>query len=137
MVDTENFNFRCPLCREDWTAWLFIHYFDVEGKISEMGDDCIDNYIHLNAPFVSCLSVLEWDDVITDLPSITIEQSFGCYCYDTPRKTEYFTITADIITNKVVMDHLIEKEFNPCRNHVFLEGIHKKENGYWELMFGS
>ena len=134
MVDTKNFNCRCPLCREDWSAWLLIRYYKIEEK--EGYEDDIDNHIHLNAPF-TCLGVYEWDDVITDLPSITIEQSYTCYCYNTPRETEYFTITADIITNKVVMDYLIEKEFDPACNHSFLEGFHKKENGYWEIMLGS
>ena len=118
----------------DWETIRTFQTTKIEEK--EGYEDDIDNHIHLNAPF-TCLGVYEWDDVITDLPSITIEQSYTCYCYNTPRETEYFTITADIITNKVVMDYLIEKEFDPACNHSFLEGFHKKENGYWEIMLGS
>lgn len=55
-------------------------------------------------------------------------------------KQRTFVVTSqndNPITYQQVINKLIEKELNPCGDHIYLESIDKKEDGLYYLWFGS
>jgi len=77
-----------------------------------------------NAQFTVAISIKELDDIITDKNYIIIKQAYNCYCYsDCKRNTEYFYIQGKNITNKYVIERLIECGLDLDCNHMFVEGF--------------
>ncbi len=91
-----------------------------------------------DAPFTICLEIEELNDIVVNQNNSTIKISHDCYCYESnPRPTLYLSIsTPHNITKKDVLEYLIDFEYNPDCNHIFLETI-EYNNGFIELFFGS
>ena len=93
-----------------------------------------------DAKFTISIDIEELDDLITDKQSIIIKQVYDCYCYqDYNKKTEYFYIKGEKLTQRYVIEQLIEKGLEIECNHTFLEGIYKTKGSecQFELFFGS
>jgi hypothetical protein len=93
-----------------------------------------------NAKFTISMDYDEMDKIITQQPSIIVIMNYDCYCYSkNKRKTEYYYIKGKNITNKYVIQSIIEQGFNPGCNHRFLEGFMKMNNSKFkfEILLGS
>jgi len=92
------------------------------------------------AKFTISINYDELDTVITNQPSIILIYNFDCYCYrKNKRKTEYYYVRGKNITNKYLIQSLIEQGFYPDCNHKFLEGFMKMNNSAfkYEILMGS
>ncbi len=73
-----------------------------------------------DAKFSISIGLEELDDVITEQPHIVIKHAYNCYCYDeAPKQTEFYYISGDRITNKLVIEKLIEQGLELDCNHHF------------------
>ena len=93
-----------------------------------------------DAKFSISIGLEELDDVITEQPHIVIKHAHKCYCYDeAPKQTEFYYISGDRITNKLVIEKLIEQGLELDCNHGFLEGFHKPRYSdvQFEIVTGS
>ena len=92
------------------------------------------------AKFTISIDIEELDDLITDKQSIIIKQVYDCYCYENcNKKTEYFYIKGENLTQRYVIEQLIKKGLEIECNHIFLEGFEKTKGSecQFELIFGS
>ena len=93
-----------------------------------------------NAKFTIAIDIEELDEVVTEQPEIIIKQEYSCYCYDDCKKnTEYIHISGAKITNKFIIDKLIEYGLVLDCNHCFVEGFNKMQNSIcqFEIITGS
>ena len=91
-----------------------------------------------NKNFHIAIDIEEIDDIITDKKSIIVKNEYNCYCYDgNMRPTDYFYITGDVITNKVILNKLVEDNLCLECNHIFVEGFSKINDCMFEIMVGS
>tara|TARA_Y100000389_G_C17455892_1_gene518135 strand:- start:939 stop:1349 length:411 start_codon:yes stop_codon:yes gene_type:complete len=88
--------------------------------------------------FEICIPSSELDEVLTHEKDVIISHSFGCYCWNNFRKTEYYHMRSNVpITKRDVIKKLIELDFNTFCNHSFLEDIFMKTPCQIGLYFGS
>jgi hypothetical protein len=93
-----------------------------------------------NAKFTISIDYYELDTVITRQPSIIAIQQYTCNCYNKNKRiTEYYYVKGNHITNKFIIQTLIDQGFNPNCRHRFLEGFLKMKNSdfKFEIMMGS
>lgn len=93
-----------------------------------------------DAKFTISIDIEELDDLITDKQSIIIKHVYDCYCYENcNKKTEYFCVRGEKLTQRYVIEQLIKKGLEIECNHIFLEGFHKTKGSecQFELIFGS
>jgi hypothetical protein len=95
-----------------------------------------------NAKFSIAIDIEELDDIITTQPKIIIKSSYNCYCYEIcKRTTEYFIISGKNITNKYIINELINQGLHLDCDHRFVEGFHNpssiKSDCQFEIMTGS
>ena len=86
----------------------------------------------------SIIRVIDLDKVITD-NKVAIKCVFNCYCYsDNPRISEYFICKKEKnITNRDLINCLIDNKFDTQCNHYFLEQFKIRSSGQVEPYFGS
>jgi hypothetical protein len=88
--------------------------------------------------FVICLKSCELDEVLTHEKDVIISHTFACYCWNNVRKREYYHMKSDKpITKRMVIQKLIDINFNTFCNHSFLEDIFMKTPAQIGLYFGS
>lgn len=82
---------------------------------------------HFGRPYFDiAIPIDELDDLVSDKNEIVVKNTYdddddgGGY-----RPTDYFIIRGTRITNRVIINELIRKEFNPNCNYRFLEGFRK------------
>jgi Na+-transporting NADH:ubiquinone oxidoreductase subunit NqrF len=91
-----------------------------------------------NAKFVISIGLEELDTVITAQTNIVIKQSYTCYCYeDCKKKPDFFYICGENMTNKFIIQELIEQGLEIECNHCFLEGFDKTENSECQFELGT
>lgn len=91
-----------------------------------------------NAKFIIAIDIDELDDIVTDKKFITVAKTYTCYCYDNCNKTpKYFYVTGDKITNRVILNKLIEYNLYIECNHCFIEGFDKISDYQFEISTGS
>ena len=98
-----------------------------------------------NAKFEIALDFEELDEVITDLSTIIIKNTYDCYCYcyDTcKRNADYFYITTtngEKMTNKFIIQELLKQGLKLNCDHVFVEGFYKSKYSdcQFEIWIGS
>lgn len=94
-----------------------------------------------NAKFTIAINYDDLDEKITDEKQIVIKNAYTCYCYEgNYRPTDYFIVSNDNITNRIVIQELIRQGFDPDCNHNFLEFFHKTSNSdsiEFEMYMGS
>lgn len=91
-----------------------------------------------NIAFSVCIKVIDLDKVIID-NKVAIKCDFNCYCYDdNPRISEYFICKKEKnITNRDLINCLIDNNFDTKCNHRFLELFEIKSSCQVEPFFGS
>ena len=92
------------------------------------------------AKFIISLEYDEIDEVITKKPSIIAICDFKCLCYNKhKRNTEYYYIKGKHITNRFIIESLIDQGFEPKCKHRFFEGVLKMKNTdfKYEILLGS
>lgn len=92
-----------------------------------------------NCLFSICIDLDEMDDVISEEPQIIIQHN-PCrgYCeMSGNREYIYVKNNGNGITNKDIIEAMIEAEFDPKCNHFFLEGFHQINAITFSPMFGS
>lgn len=93
-----------------------------------------------NAKFSIAIDIDELDDIITEQNNIVVQSTYNCYCYDDcKRKTDFFRISGNNMTNRFVLSKLIEQGLNLECNHIFVEGFNKipNTNCQYEIITGS
>ena len=92
-----------------------------------------------NASFSIGIALKEIDSVVINTDQVAIKCDFNCYCYDAvPRISEYFICKKEKnITNRDLINCLIENNFDTNCNHHFLELFEIKSSGQVEPFFGS
>jgi len=93
-----------------------------------------------NAQFEVAIDIGEIDNLITDKQFIIVKNTYNCYCYDNCKKiTDYFNIKGENITNRYVIEQLIEQGLHLDCNHHFLEGFYKTKDSdnQFEICVGS
>ena len=96
------------------------------------------NKMFPNANFTIAIDLNDLDDVITTRPFIIVKSSYFCYCYDNNKKeSEYFYVSGNNITNKVILNTLIEQKLCLECNHQFVEGFHQVTDCQFEIVTGS
>ena len=92
-----------------------------------------------NASFSIGIALKEIDSVVINTDQVAIKCDFTCYCYDgNPRISEYFICKKEKnITNRDLINCLIENNFDTNCNHHFLEGFEITSSGQVEPFFGS
>lgn len=105
--------------------------------------ELIDEMFH-HANFTVGIEMEDLDEVITDKKAIVIKSTYTCWCYDNrKRKTDYFMVIGECITNKYVLNSLIEQGLNLDCDHNFIEGFVPIKNSdpnadcRFEIMTGS
>lgn len=92
-----------------------------------------------NCLFSICIDLDEMDEVISNEPQIIIQHN-PCrgYC-DMSGNREYIYVknNGNGITNKDIIKAMIEAEFDPKCNHIFLEGFDQINAITFSPMFGS
>ena len=102
----------------------------------------IDKMFPMNtdAHFTISIPLNKMDKLITTSKMIIIKQTFDCYCYGNMNLCpKLFIICGEKITNKYILQKLIEYNLKLDCNHVFIEGFVKK-NGFpnvYEIFTGS
>ena len=96
-----------------------------------------------NAKFDIAIQLEDLHEVVTDNKEVVIKNTYSCYCYDDcNRNTDYFYITAKNgckMTNKFIIQELINQGLSLDCNHRFLEGFMKSKNSdcQFEIVVGS
>jgi Na+-transporting NADH:ubiquinone oxidoreductase subunit NqrF len=94
-----------------------------------------------DAKFTISMSLEDLDEVVTDQPHIVIKHAYNCYCYDEEeaKNTEFYYISGKNLTNKDIIESLIEQGLTLECNHHFLEGFHKTASSdvQFEICTGS
>jgi hypothetical protein len=93
-----------------------------------------------DAKFTICIDSKELDDVISNKDTIVIMEKHTCYCYDdNPRNNDYIIVKnkGNGITNKDMINAMIENNYDPKCNHRFLEMFSKVNDVTYEVWFGS
>ena len=91
------------------------------------------------ALFVVAIDESELDDIISESDQIMIKQEFTCYCFNVKRDPLYYHIKGSCgkkLTNRRVINELIEQKMNLECNHMFLEGFTQKTDVQFELDVG-
>jgi len=92
------------------------------------------------AHFVNCIPTWELNTVIIDKPVIAIKCEFYCYCYsEAPRNHKFFICKKEEgnITNLDLVNCLIDNNFHPGCDHIFLEFFDKTTESQVIAFFGS
>jgi hypothetical protein len=91
-----------------------------------------------NLNFNICIKVNDLDKVIME-NKVVIKCDFDCYCYsDNPRTSEYFICKKEKnITNRDLINCLIENKFDTQCNHCFLEKFEITSECQVKPWFGS
>ena len=103
-------------------------------------DEGIDDKVEFKgAMFSIAIEDSELDNILTEKDQIMIKQDFDCYCFHKKREPRYFHIKrrSESLTNRCVIQQLIEQKMVLECNHVFLEGFIKKTDCQFELGTGS
>jgi hypothetical protein len=90
--------------------------------------------------FIITIPLSEINKVVTTKDIIVIKYVFDCHCYyQNPRKTEYYICKkkGGGITIKDLVNCLIENEFAPQCNHIFLESFDLNSEVQVTPWFGS
>jgi hypothetical protein len=92
-----------------------------------------------DAQFSISLSLDELDNVVINSKKVAIKCDFTCYCYsEAPRNSEYFILKSTKgITNRDLINCLIENKFDPSCNHYFLEQFQIDTPSQVSVWFGS
>ena len=91
-----------------------------------------------NAKFVIAIDIEELDDVVTDQTNIVVKNTYDCYCYGGVNKiADYFYIRGEHITNRFIINNLIEQGLNLNCNHCFVEGFYKETICQFGICTGS
>jgi hypothetical protein len=105
--------------------------------ISSDEDECVDDLFEQH-DFTICLSLKKLNELVSTKSSIKIIETYTCYCHDEdPRENEIFEIHGDKLTNKYVIEQLINQGISRDCNHCFLESIECDNNGYYSIFWGS
>ena len=90
------------------------------------------------AKFVIAIDIEELDDVVTERTNIVIKNTYDCYCYAGVNKiADYFYISGERITNKFIINKLIEQGLSLNCNHCFIEGFDKESDCQFGISAGS
>ena len=98
------------------------------------------NEMFPHANFSICIDIEDLDEVVTNKSDIMIKNTYTCHCYDNCRKnTEYYHISGKHITNRYIINKLIEQGLNLDCDHHFLEGFYQMKNSecQFEMVIGS
>ena len=91
-----------------------------------------------NAYFDVSMDIKKLDDLVSDKNEIIIQQEFKCYCYkNLPTDNKIFTIRGDKLTNKYIIEDLINQGLVINCDHRFLEGFHNIGGNLYELVLGT
>jgi hypothetical protein len=93
-------------------------------------------------PFIICINIEDMDNIINEENTISIKYT-PCEC-NVNKNPIYYNITNEKITNKYIIQQLINSNFNlfnggySCR-HIFLDGFCKVTNtkNEYEIIVGS
>lgn len=122
---------------------------EIDSSYDEIEYDKVNNEIFHNAKFNICIGLNELDTVISTDNKIIIKCSHTCYCYklnNNKRSANYYTvynINNIGITNQMIIQALIDNNYDPRCNHIFLEffdqniKISSKYVKQFEPFFGS
>ena len=93
------------------------------------------------ANFTIGMSLRKIDNTIINGNVVAIKCNFNCYCYCgfPPRNSEFFICrsTTNKITNRDLINCLIDNNFDTNCNHQFLEGFDINTEGQVSPFFGS
>ena len=93
-----------------------------------------------DAQFSISLPLVELDNVIVSSNKVAIKCDFNCYCYHHhPRNSEYFICNKSTkdITNRDLINCLIENNFDTGCDHNFLEQFQIDTESQVSVWFGS
>jgi hypothetical protein len=92
-----------------------------------------------NAQFSIDIPLKLIDEIVLKTNKVAVKCDFNCYCYSqAPRKTEYFILKSQKgITNRDLINCLIENNFNPRCEHNFLEEFSINTESQVTAWFGS
>lgn len=92
-----------------------------------------------DALFSISLSLDELDNVVINSNKVAIKCDFKCYCYSqAPRNSEYFILESKKgITNRDLINCLIENKFETGCDHCFLEQFEINSPSQVSPWFGS
>jgi hypothetical protein len=92
------------------------------------------------AKFIISIVYDELDEIVTKQPSIIAICHFNCLCYSKhKRNAEYYYIKGKTITNRYIIESLIDQGFEPKCKHSYLEGFLEMRNSNfkYEILLGS
>ena len=92
-----------------------------------------------NSKFSISLPLVDIDNVVINTGPVAIKCDFNCYCYsEAPRISEFYICKKEKnITNRDLINCLIDNKFDTKCNHHFLEGFEITSSGQVEPYFGS
>lgn len=125
-------------------TYLFTKPLQVPGNLVKLIKDLQELKVNMenseNVNFVICIPLFELDTVISKRDIISIRYVYDCYCYhQNPRKTEFYICKKQTpgITNRDLINCLIDNNFNTQCNHLFLEGFDLNSEAQVTPWFGS
>lgn len=87
-----------------------------------------------HAQFTISIPIEELDDVVTQEPVIMVKQTYQCHCYsECSKETEWFCIRGCSITNKFILNELIQQGLKLECDHQFIEFFHKISECQFEI----
>ena len=107
---------------------------DYETEIEEIDKQFPD------AQFSISLPLAELDNIVINSNKVAIKCDFKCYCYsESPRISEHFICNKSKkgITNRDIVNCLIENKFDPGCDHRFLEQFDVDTDSQISVWFGS
>jgi len=86
------------------------------------------NQMFPDALFTIAIDIDRMDEIVSQQPFIIVEHSYDCYCYNRPKKKDNIYVRGDRITNKFIIQKLIDYGLCLECNHHFIEGFEKIRN---------
>ena len=92
-----------------------------------------------NSKFSISLPLIDIDNVVISTGQVAIKCGFNCYCYsEAPRISEFYICKKEKnITNRDLINCLIDNNFDTGCDHSFLEQFEISSSGEVEPFFGS
>lgn len=83
------------------------------------------------------LSIDDLDEVVSTSVCIVIREKFTCWCYGQQEIKPNYYLVQNKITHRTILSELIKQNFKKKCSHIFYEGVHKTNDHFYEICWGS
>ena len=92
------------------------------------------NEMFSDAKFNVSIDIDELDDVLSTEKTIVVKQTFTCHCYSNCNKhPSFYIIRGETMSQKYVIQELINQKFKIECDHQFIEGFDKLNETQFEV----